>query len=101
MKYLTLIPDYTSSCLKEDSIGYINIEDLGLPQSFTDRLLKWHESYRKIIPLGEDQRSKERETIMELDKEGLLLAKEMANLITGGAKVKYFSEGLMRYIPVI
>lgn len=101
MKYLTIIPDYTGSCIKDDFTGRIDIKDLELPQDIIDEISSWHESYRVIIPLSEEQRAVRKREIDDLDKQGLELSKKLADLVPGGAKVKYFSEGLMKYLPVV
>ncbi len=100
MKYLTIIPDYTGSCIKDDFTGQIEIEELGLPQDFIDEISSWHESYKIIIPLSDAQRLAQMEEIEKLDKKGLKLSQKLTKLLLGGAKVKYFSEGLMKYLPV-
>ncbi len=98
MKYLTLMPDYTGSCIRDDFEGQIEPTLLGLPQSFLRRLYTWQDLYKKIIPLDQDEREKKIHEIERLDQEGLSLAKELRQLIPGGAKVKYFSEGLGKII---
>ena len=100
MRYLTIIPDYTGSCIKDDLTGRIDIEALELPQDFLDEISSWHESYKVIIPLSDEQRASRREEIEGLDNQGLELSQRLGNLVLGGAKVKYFSEGLMKYLPV-
>lgn len=101
MKYLTIIPNYTGSCIEDDYTGQINIEDLELPQNYVDEISSWHESYRVIIPLSIEQRADRKEEIENLDKQGLKLSHKLSSLVVGGAKVKYFSEGLMKYLPVV
>ena len=101
MRYLTIIPDYTGSCIKDDYIGQIDIDDLELPQDYVDEISSWNESYRIIIPLSDEQRAVRRREIENLDKKGLELSRKLTGLVLGGAKVKYFSEGLMKYLPVV
>jgi hypothetical protein len=98
MRYLTLIPDYTQSCIKDDFNGIIEVEELELPQDFIAKILSWHLAYRKIIPLDAYQREILINEIEELDREGLKLAKELSKLLSGGAKVKYFSEGKLKHL---
>ncbi len=101
MRYLTIMPDYTGSCIKDDYTGQIDIEDLELPQGYIDEISFWHESYRAIIPLSDEQRLARKGEIEDLDKQGLELSRKLTDLVSGGAKVKYFSEGLMKYLPVV
>lgn len=99
MRYLTIIPDYTGSCIVDDFEGPVSLESLGLPKNFIDKVMSWHNSYRAIIPLDENERREKIFEIEELDKQGLLLAKELQKLISGEAKIKYFSEGKLTYLP--
>ncbi len=101
MRYLIIIPDYTGSCIKDEFIGQIDIEKLELPQDYVEELSSWHESYRLIIPLSDEERVAHKGRIEELDKQGLVLSKKLKKLMSGGAKVRYFSEGLLKYLPVI
>ena len=100
MKYLTIIPDYTSSCIKDDFVGQIDIKKLGLPQDYLEALSAWHESYRAIIPWNDEQRKRKKGEIRSLDEQGLVFSRQLSYLVPGGAKVRYFSEGLMQYIPI-
>jgi len=100
MKYLTIIPDYTASCLRDDFEGPIEVEELELPQDFIRELSSWHDSYRKIIPLGDEERAMRIEEIEQLDSKGLELAKKLKDLVPGGAKVKYYSEGKFKFLHV-
>ncbi len=99
MRYLTIMPDYTNSCINDDFEGPITLESLNLPKKFINKLTNWHDSYKEIIPLDENERQKKLFEIEELDKEGLELTKELKELIPGGAKIKYFSEGKLIYLP--
>lgn len=98
MKYLTLIPDYTGSCIQDDAGNAIEIQDLNLPKDFIDELASWHSAYREIIPLSDEQRLAITDRIEELDNIGLSLAGKLKDLMPGGAKVKYFSEGKLKFL---
>ena len=100
MKYLTLIPNYTGSCIQDDFEGQINLESLNLPHDFIEKLNVWHDSYKAIIPLNEQERKKISREIENLDDEGLQLAKTLKQLISGETKIKYFSEGRLAYLPI-
>lgn len=98
MKYLTLIPDYTQSCVRDDFNGNVELEEFGLPQDFIMEIVSWHSAYRKIIPLDESQRNVLTNEIDKLDNQGLDFARRIAELVPGGAKVRYFSEGKLKYL---
>ncbi len=98
MKYLTLIPDYTGSCIQDDCEGRIELDELRLPQNLVNEIIDWHKSYRKIIPLSEEQRLEKMREIERLDLQGLELAERISRLIPGDAKVRYYSEGKYKYL---
>lgn len=98
MRYLTLIPDYTGSCIQDDFDGKIEIDQLELPYSFIQQIFSWHSEYRTIIPLDNEQRNNKIEIIEELDNKGLKIARKLEELIPGGAKVKYYSEGKLKFL---
>lgn len=100
MKYIVLMPDYTGSCVRDEFEGEISVESLNLPEHILNEITTWHNAYRKIIPLSKEEREQRKEEIEKLDAQGLELAKSLKNLIPGGAKVKYFSEGKLKYIQV-
>ena len=99
MKYLIVAPEYTGSCIHDEFVGDINIEDLNLAPALIEEFTEWNEEYKKIIPLEEEERKKMAHEIERLDKKGVELSKTLVS-IPGGAKVKYFSEGKMEYISI-
>jgi hypothetical protein len=101
MRYLTITPDYTGSCIKDEFTGQLAIEELGLPQAYIDAISLWNESYRVIIPFSEEQRQARKKEIEKLDRQGIEFSKTLKELVPGEVKVKYFSEGLMKYLPVV
>ena len=100
MKYLIIMPDYTTSCLRDAFEGPIKVEELKLPREFIRELSYWHDLYRKIIPLDDEARAMRIEEIERLDNKGLELAKKLKDLVPGGAKVKYYSEGKSQFLPI-
>lgn len=100
MRYLTIRPDCTDSCLSDDFGKSVSIEDLDLPKNFINAITDWHNNYRKIIPLDSNERLKHISEIEKLDAQGLRIASKLQELIHGGAKIKYFSEGKLAYLPV-
>lgn len=100
MKYIVIIPDYMGSCIRDEFEGEIAVESLELPDDIINEINAWHNNYRKIIPLSTKERGQRKEEIEKLDAQGLELAKCLETLIPGGAKVKYFSEGKLKYMRV-
>ncbi len=98
MKYLIVIPDYTGSCIQDEFEGEISLDDLDLPKNLIQELNTWHKSYREIIPLNQKERIKKNKEIEKLDLQGLELVKKINDSIPGGAKIKYFSEGKLKYL---
>lgn len=99
MRYLTIAADYTQSGLRDDFEGPIQPEDLQLSAELCKRLKKWNDAYRCVIPLDDSERqASEMQTLINsLDAEGQQLAAEVSAFVEGGAKVQYYSEGLLRY----
>lgn len=99
MRYLTIAPNYTGSCIQDDFSGPIDLSELNLPQDFINEITAWHLKYRSIIPLSDEDRKVVISEIKILDIQGLILAEKLRKIIPGGAKVRYFSEGLLKYLP--
>ncbi len=100
MQYLILSPNYTGSCIKNEFSGSVDLDQLSLPKELEQEIVAWHEEYKKIIPLDENQRKSIVDHIEKLDQTGVALAKKIVDSIDGGAKIKYFSEGHLKYIPI-
>ena len=98
MRYLTIIPNYTGSCITEDFKGEVVLSTLDLPIDFIKEIEEWHLRYRKIIPLNEQQRKAQMLEIEILDVQGIYLSKRLEELISEETKVKYFSEGKLKYL---
>jgi len=100
MRYLTLAADYTQSALRDDYIGTVVPEEVGLPGDLGDRIRDWNARYRAVIPLDESQRAQRlvAELIEALDDEGISLVNDIAEALSE-VKVRYFSEGHLRYAP--
>jgi len=99
VRYLTVAADYTQSSLRDDFEGPVEPEALDLPKALCDELRKWNDQYRKVIPLGEEARTRAdtAELISRLDEQGQGLAQRVADALKPEAKVRYYSEGHMRY----
>ena len=100
MRYLTLTADYTQSPLRDDFVGPVVPEEIGLPWEMGDRIRDWNTRYRVVIPFDVADRAcgPLSALIDELDEEGVRLATEIAEGLDG-AKVRYYSEGRLRYLP--
>lgn len=98
MRYLTVAAEYTGSCVKDDFQGQVECHELLSDKELCQELEKWNADYKVIIPLDMDERDQRRNEIDMLDKKGILLAKKLASAIQGGAKVRYYSEGLLKYL---
>lgn len=101
MKYFTLAADYMEFSLRDEQVGPVSISDLSLPVALIDDLRDWNSRYQAIIPKSLDERCLEQTAslIEELDLVGLALADRVAEAISGGAKVRYYSEGLLKHLP--
>jgi len=99
MRYLTVAADYTQSCLRDDFEGPIQPESLGLPADLCSALRSWNEAYRRVIPMDEEERSDAEiaALICQLDEQGRDMASRVQQ-VAGEAKVRYFSEGELRYL---
>ena len=97
MKYLTLSASYNGPLIREGDKN-VNCEELGVGHELCQELIEWNECYKKIIPLSIDKRRMNMTYIEMLDERGISLAKKLSQSIIGGAKVKYYSEGKLRYI---
>lgn len=99
MRYLTIAADYTQSSLRDDFEGPIEPETLHLSKTLCEELREWNDQYRKIIPLSEEarRRATNAELIRRLDEQGQSLAKRVADALKPEAKVRYYSEGHLRY----
>lgn len=99
MRYLTLIADYTQSPLRDDFVGTVIPEEVGLPWELGERIRDWNRRYRAVIPVevGERACGPVSELIDKLDEEGLRLSAEIAAALDE-VKVRYYSEGRLRYV---
>jgi hypothetical protein len=100
MTYLTLSADYGAVSLRDEQTGSLAPGDIGLPDELIADLEEWNRDYQAIIPLGPDRRrtAKVISLIAQLDRTGLQFAERIAEAVPGNAKVRYFSEGLLRVL---
>lgn len=94
-RYLTLSADYLEPSVHDDQSGTSSLTDLHLPEELDARIRRWNEAYQRVIPATAARRAELASEIAELDEVGLGLARELSSVL-GGAKIRYFSEGLLR-----
>lgn len=99
MRYLTVVADYTQSPLRDDYIGTVVPEEIGLSWELGAQLRDWNDRYRAIIPIDLTDRTSgpASDLINELDDEGLKLADAISSILQD-VKVRYYSEGRLRYL---
>lgn len=99
MRYLVLTADYQVSGIKDEFEGFLSREELDLPEDLWSEIEKWVADYQYIIPLDAKERESLKEEIKSLDAKGLELRKKIIEFYKGNVKVKYYSEGLLKYVP--
>lgn len=98
MRYIIVMPDYTGSCLRDEFDGELPIQSLDLSENLVQEIESWHALYRKIIPLESEERKRNKKQIEKLDKDGIQIAQKIKKQVPGGVKIKYFSEGKLKYL---
>jgi hypothetical protein len=101
MRYLTLAADYGEVAIRDEQRGAVTAAELQLPDDLTADIVAWNDRYRLIIPADVEERGVEpmASLIRELDDVGRQLAERISDAVEGEAKVKYYSEGLLREAP--
>lgn len=101
MKYLTLAADYGDLTIRDEQLGALTPGELRLPDNLSAELVAWNERYQQVIVADLDRRRAEptASLIRELDRVGRHLAERISEAVEGGAKVRYYSEGLLRELP--
>lgn len=101
MRYLTLSASYSDSCIKDEFGGYVPLEDIPIPNELRKKLKSWNDLYKEIIPMSINERKSLKVQIDILDMEGIKLAQEIKDNINGEVKLKYYSEGYLKFISVL
>jgi hypothetical protein len=101
MRYLTLAADYGEVAIRDEQRGAVTAAELQLPDDLTADIVAWNDRYQLVIPADVEERGVEpmASLIRELDDVGRQLAERISDAVEGGAKVKYYSEGLLRKAP--
>ncbi len=87
------------SGIKDEFEGCLNKENIELTDSLWSELESWVSEYQEIIPMTQEQRATEKEKISKLDIKGISIKQKIIEHFNGDVKVKYYSEGLLDYIP--
>lgn len=100
MTYFVLAAGYLELSLRDEQMGSVRIDELGLTTTLVGELSCWNERYQTIIPRDVAERSSPSASalIESLDIEGLKLADRIAAALEGEVKVRYYSEGLLKYL---
>ena len=96
MKYLILSSNY-NFFLKDTFNMDFDYSELELPRQLVERLKRWHQEYFPIISMDENERLNSYANILQLDIEGVDLAEEIKSTLRT-IKIKYYSEGQLKYI---
>lgn len=99
MRYFVLAADHLESSLRDEQTGPVTIDELALTTTLVGELSYWNERYQTIIPREVAERSSPSASALidSLDSEGLKLADRIDAELEGEAKVRYYSEGLLKY----
>ena|SRR5437773_7865081 len=100
MRYLIFAADYGEVSLRDEETGPTTGSELGLPRGLVADLTAWNERYQPVIPADINERRADpmASLIDELDRTGVELAERIADAIDDEAKVRYYSEGLLRAV---
>jgi hypothetical protein len=101
MTYLTLSADYLEFSLRDEGANPVLPSELGLPDELVAELNDWNSRYQIIIPVDMTERQTDEMSslIRELDESGRQLADHIARVAPVRSKVRYYSEGWLRYLP--
>lgn len=99
MRYLVLTADYQVSGIKDEFEGGLSRDKLELPEGLWDEIEDWVSDYQHIIHLDSNERASLIDEITNLDARGLAIKQQIIEFYEGSVKVKYYSEGLLRYVP--
>ena len=96
MRYVTLSAGYTEPSLLDEACGPLDVRRAGISEELTGRIIAWNEEYQVVIPREPAEREEMTDLIERLDASGIALAREV-QLELAPAKVRYYSEGRLRY----
>lgn len=100
MRYVLVWADYMSTGLHDEFNGSLDPEVIGLNDNLIRQLSDWVTRYENITPLTELERARRVDEIKNLDDEGLEIARAVRTVLGNDGKVSYFSEGLLKKIPI-
>lgn len=99
MKYLIVDADFRSTGIRDEFKGDLTKNELKLSDKLWNELSAWVEKYSKIIPLDISEREKKK--INKLDEEGFKLIEKIKNELNEEIKIRYYSEGKLKFIEKI
>jgi hypothetical protein len=101
LMYVRLSADYMAPAFTMIGSGPAGLVSLDISDGLARDLEAWNSSYQSIILLSMEARREPDSvaSIQRLDREGRTLASKIADELSDGSKVEYFSEGLLRLIP--
>lgn len=97
MRYLTISADYRSSGIK-DQDSELHRGDIEVPDLLWEMLQKWVADYSSIVMMDLQERANASSEISQLDLRGLQLVEDFRNALGPDVKIRYYSEGLLRYL---
>jgi hypothetical protein len=97
--YLRMSVDKGGVVIADDTgTEEIALTDLAIPQVLCERLLDWGSRYEVVVHWTQERRRVEIGRLREFDAEGLSLREELVVTLGGQAKIRYYSEALLRDI---
>ena len=97
MRYLTLKTDF-NNFLKDDFNSDFTFDELEIPNSLLNEIILWYEEYRPYILMDSNERRLKYAEIDKLDLKGKKLASAISKSIKEDVKIRYYSEGRLKYV---
>lgn len=100
MKYIILDADYLSTGIKDQDGNQLSKDSISLPSKIWDQIELWVSDYSCIVQMEEKERKMNIQLITKLDRRGIELCSIILSHYFGEIKIEYFSEGLLKKIPI-
>jgi len=98
MYYAIFSASYSDECLREEFGAIVEMDTIGIEKELIDKISNWNKAYKEIIPLSSNERKEKSQKINLLDREGIALKQIIEEQSNEQCKIKYYSEGLLRYL---
>lgn len=98
MRHLILSADYLRPSLRDEDSSTESDPWQELSPTLAAEILEWNDRYQVVVPMDMPARVTAAGLIDQLDRDGVDLAARIQDDLNP-AKVRYYSEGLMRYLP--